>query len=210
MIRRSSTRAALIALALVCSGAAYAGEGVVALQTAALACAPEGSVDIYYPCDNGTVTDARTGLVWLANANCFGQVTWHDAMDIVAGLGDLPFGACTGAFSEDQCDCGLRDGSSPGEWRLPTLSEWQTMIELTESMDCEVAITNDLGTYCWVEDCYDLGLCSFYNIEPWHYWSASPSGKDIDDAWFMHLGQGVFNTSIKANPLRVWPVRGGQ
>lgn len=29
---------------------------------------------------NGTVTDTLTGLVWLTNANCYGQQTWATAM----------------------------------------------------------------------------------------------------------------------------------
>ena len=52
-------------------GPASAGDGVVALQTAAPTC-PDDSGDRYVDCDNGTVTDNETGLVWLANADCFG------------------------------------------------------------------------------------------------------------------------------------------
>jgi len=58
---------------------------------------------------NGTVTDGN--LVWLKNANCFGQQTWSQAMKSAAGL--------------KSGDCNLRDGSKAGMWRLPTKEELQ-------------------------------------------------------------------------------------
>ena len=58
---------------------------------------------------NGTVKDTVTGLIWLKNANCFGLISWADA-NIKAG-----------ALASGQC--GLADGSKPGDWRLPTLDE---------------------------------------------------------------------------------------
>jgi hypothetical protein len=70
----------------------------------------------------GTVTDCRTGLIWLQDANCKdslgltgidksqGYLNWYNAMKWVAALG--------GGY------CGLFDGSSAGDWRLPTKTEW--------------------------------------------------------------------------------------
>lgn len=43
------------------------------------------------------MTDNLTGLVWLQNANCFGDKKWGDALVIADGLKDG--------------DCGLTDGS---------------------------------------------------------------------------------------------------
>ncbi|MDH5423308.1 MAG: DUF1566 domain-containing protein, partial [Acidimicrobiia bacterium] len=105
----------------------WGGDGVVALQTADASCRTTTTPPPrYVDCGNGTVTDNKTGLVWLKNANCIGRagagtgtpvgrVGWYTAMGFVAGLSDLP--ATTGANSQD---CGLSDGSSPGEWRLPS------------------------------------------------------------------------------------------
>ena len=63
---------------------------------------------------DGTVTDCRTGLIWLKNANCTdtsngianpnGYLTWYDALTWAAGL--------------ENGLCGLTDGSSAGDWRL--------------------------------------------------------------------------------------------
>ena len=62
----------------------------------------------YVDCGNGTVTDQVTGLIWLAEANCFGTQTYTDAMTMAGTL-------ATG-------QCGLTDGSVAGDWRLPTLA----------------------------------------------------------------------------------------
>ena len=107
---------------------ASAGDGLVALQTADPAC-PDNSGNIYVDCGNGTVTDNRTGLVWLANTNCVNGPSWYEAMEIAAGLADLPDGACGGGVTRDNCDCGLRDGSSPGEWRLASMAELKAMVK---------------------------------------------------------------------------------
>ena len=58
---------------------------------------------------NGTVTDNITGLIWLKNANCFGSRTWNHALADANGL--------------NSGDCGLTDGSSAGDWRLPNYNE---------------------------------------------------------------------------------------
>ena len=56
---------------------------------------------------NGTVKDGN--LIWLQNANCFGQRDWWDAGDKAASL--------------KSGDCGLTDGSKASQWRLPTEEE---------------------------------------------------------------------------------------
>ena len=92
-----------------------AGDGVVALQTADPSCRDD-SGNIYVDCGNGTVTDNRTGLVWLKNANCFDQQTFHEAMDTILGFSDLPASRnvlCPGGIN-GTCDCDLSDSSSPG------------------------------------------------------------------------------------------------
>ena len=75
-------RLAMFVLAFSFGSAAAAGEGLVALQTAD-ACCPSGT-GRYVDCGNGTVTDNETGLIWLKNANCFGEMGWFAAMAAVA------------------------------------------------------------------------------------------------------------------------------
>ena len=135
-----------------------AGDGVVALQTADPSCGDD-SGDIYVGCGNGTVTDNRTGLVWLANANCLGQVTWYEAMESVAGLADSPPPPSAAAAH----DCGLSDGSSAGEWRLPSIGEFEVMVADAVALGCDPTITDDTGLLCWHSLCIGgvFGMCSF-------------------------------------------------
>ncbi len=70
---------------------------------------------------DGTVTDNLTNLVWLRNANYFGQLTWEDAIqachDLAAG-GDLT------------------DGSAQGNWRMPNLNELKSLRNFQHSNPC--------------------------------------------------------------------------
>ncbi len=124
----------------------WAGDGKLALQTGASSCRNQ-TTKIYVNCGNGTVTDNRTGLVWLKNANCIGEVDWFTAMEFVAGLGDWP--------GRVDRDCGLSDGSSPGEWRLASAWEWERMVEDAVALGCVngnfggPSITSDSGASCW-------------------------------------------------------------
>ena len=203
-MRRGAYVAVVLALAVPAPG--WCGDGVVALQTAAPSCADE-SRNRYVPCGNGTVTDNRTGLVWLANADCFGLLDWFEAMAAVAGLSDLSDDAVTCTdLTPDQCDCGLSDGSSPGEWRLPSIEEWEVMIE--EVFCNGPRITDDTGAYCWVPQCVDQGSCSFYGVQV-PYWSSSTWLTNPADALSVDLS-GYLLHGDKGGTRYVWPVRGGQ
>ncbi|MBI3449027.1 MAG: DUF1566 domain-containing protein [Acidobacteria bacterium] len=67
---------------------------------------------------NGTVKDNLTGLVWLKNADCFGQETWATAL---TSSNTLASGAC-----------GLTDGSVAGTWRLPNIKELQSLFDYSQ------------------------------------------------------------------------------
>ena len=196
------------ALLLLVPTAGWAGEGLVALNTCEASC-PDDSSDRYVDCENGTVTDNDTGLVWLANANCLGELTWHEAIDAVAGLSDLPDdGEACNSLTPDQCDCGLSDGSSPGEWRLPSIEEWEAMVKhAADMLGCTLpTITSDAGTECWDQDCVDAGACSFYGVQSssW-YWSSSSSVPVPSNAWIVRLNFGFVTTHGKGDTYHyVW------
>lgn len=211
MAREGRTFVALL-LVLGFAGApwAWAGDGVVALQTADPSC-PVGA-GYYFNCGNGTVTDLRTGLVWLRDAECFSGMNWVDAMATVSGLSDLDCDGTEGV----ECDCGLEDGSSPGEWRLPSRKEWKAMVADAVSSGClGPSLTADIGAPCWSPGCVTTGGCSFLNVpfdnEGSWYWSSSTHTLDPRDAWWVNLyaGDVDFDSKTGSN-LRVWPVRGGQ
>lgn len=64
--------------------------------------------------NNGTITDNLTGLIWLKDANCFGNQVWSNALSLARGL-------ATGT-------CGLTDGSNLGQWRLPSIIELESIV----------------------------------------------------------------------------------
>lgn len=69
--------------------------------------------------EDGTVTDKLTGLIWLKDANCFGEITWNQALS-----------DCNGLASGS---CNLLDGSSPGDWRLPNIDELLSLIDRSQA-----------------------------------------------------------------------------
>jgi len=68
--------------------------------------------------DDGTVTDNLTGLIWLQDANCFGQRNWTNALSDANTLADG--------------SCGLTDGSVAGDWRLPNVRELHSLIDYSQ------------------------------------------------------------------------------
>ena len=218
-MKRTFFVAAVVLVCALWAVRGWAGDGAVALQAADPSCADDFiQGKRYVNCENGTVTDNLTGLVWLANANCFGEMNWHEAMATVAGLGDLPDDkVCvdsSGTLSPDDCDCGLSDHSSPGEWRLATTGEWEAMYEhARDVLGCDrPTISDDVGNGCWSQACVDAGACSFYGFptSSW-YWTSSSYLPDPALAWDVHLIIGGINGGDKTDvDLHVWPVRGGQ
>ena len=98
--------------------------------------------------NNGTVTDNLTGLIWLKNANCAGAMeNWNTAIDYAAALYD----GCTSCFGTGG-DCGLSDGSSAGDWRLPNRNEVLSLINIAYY---NPALSNAAGTKPWCrESCF--------------------------------------------------------
>ena len=72
---------------------------------------------------DGTVTDNLTGLIWLRDANCSvfnAPRSWEDALNIIVPQLEDGF-------------CQLMDGSIPGDWRLPSVKELQSLIDFGEA-----------------------------------------------------------------------------
>jgi serine/threonine protein kinase len=134
---------------------------------------------------DGTVTDNRSGLIWLKNANCFGKQDWHEAEKLVAKLA--------------HGQCGLRDGSKSGMWRLPTKDEWEAMIDEEYSFP---TLSNAAGTGKWKEE------DAFSGVESSYYWSSTSYAPNASFAWFVNLGSGNVYVGLKSTTRYVWPVRG--
>lgn len=140
---------------------------------------------------NGTVSDCRTGLIWLKNADCPGLLNWDNA---VAWVGNLGSGIC-----------GLTDASSPRDWRLPTKTEWMAMVASARKQGyLNPSLTNREGTAKWMQG--DL----FDNVQASYYWSSSTVAGGPYEGWYVHLDGGNVGWHNKSIIKYVWPVRAGQ
>ncbi len=135
----------------------------------------------------GVVTDTLTGLIWLKNANCFGQQDWATTLSDVNGL-------ASGS-------CGLTDGSSAGDWRLPNVRELLSLVHFGVH---NPAVPNTAGTGRWVEGDPFTGVQSNY------YWSSTTFANGTSNAWRVYLYYGYVDNGTKTSDYYVWPVRGGQ
>jgi len=138
--------------------------------------------------ENGTIRDNLTGLIWLKNANCFRWKSFDKAMELAA---DLASG-----------QCGLEDGSIAGDWRLPSVWEWEDFFTKKYR---NPAISNAAGTGKWkAGDPFD-------NVKHFdYYWTSSafadPTGR-FHHAYAVHLYYGVQHHKEQTLGLFVWPVR---
>jgi hypothetical protein len=133
---------------------------------------------------DGTVTDNLTGLIWLKNANCAGsKMVWWDALDFAYTLYD-------GSTSHNSGDCGLDDGSSAEDWRLPNVKELQSLIDFSQ---------------------YGPALSSghpFENVVTGYYRSSSTNVNNTSKAWYVYINDGRVLNDSKTVIAYVWPVRG--
>ena len=127
---------------------------------------------------NGTITDNLTGLIWLKNANCFGAQPWETALASARGL------------ATNACD--LNDGSTVGQWRLPSIVELESLVN-------EEQARPDI----W------LNTQGFTAVQGNFYWSGTTYAYYTNYAWFVGMSNGYVSYSSKTNGYYVWPVRSG-
>jgi len=153
----------------------------------------------FVDCENGTVQDTQTGLIWLKNANCLPVVgcvscsDWAAANRRAAKLAD---------GTADGIACGLSDGSEAGMWRLPTIAEWQAIAYPYPSA-CNPSLPAASGTGCYSSGPWATGVSQYEK------WSSTTDVNNPNNAWYIFLGNGYVGNTSKTQRLIVWPVRGG-
>jgi len=135
--------------------------------------------------DNGTITDRRTGLIWLKNANCAETVGGVDKSDGVLALANAR--AWTAAL--DSGYCGLNDGSIASQWRLPKRKELRSLIDYRKS-----------------NPALPPGH-PFTDVQSNYYWSSTTFATGTGGAWGMNLANGIRYAGGAKFMLYVWPVR---
>ena len=137
---------------------------------------------------NGTVKDMTTGLIWLQNAHCTTTLAGATPAD---GYRFLWADARIWSSALVSGQCGLSDGSTAGDWRLPTKKELNELANGTESVR---AVTPR----------------NFLNVISSYYWSSASSVTYPGSAWAVGLCSGPGYDFNKTYPYYVWAVRGGQ
>lgn len=128
---------------------------------------------------DGTVTDNLTTLVWLKDVDCLTITTWAGAL------------ADSKALSAG--DCGLSDGSSAGDWRLPNVKELTSLLDYGQG-----GPTLPFG--------HPFSLPVGPGPEIWSSSSGVPSGTF---AWVVSMRFAEVKVDAKSNNSHLWPVRGG-
>lgn len=130
--------------------------------------------------NNGTVTDNLTGLIWLKDTNCFNVQTWAGAIQNANTLADGV--------------CGLSDRSTPGQWRLPTVKELESLIDL-QSANPVLPSGHP-----------------FDNVQSAEYWASTSDVSKVQfefSAWYINMSAGNVDYNDKGSFYYVWPVRTG-
>ncbi len=143
--------------------------------------------------NNGTVTDNLTGLIWLKNANCTDTVGGinKNVTDIEGKLSWLS--ALTWCNNLAATSCGLTDGSTAGQWRLPNRFELESLLDLSKDrppLPAEHPFNNVKSDYYWSSTSEVLIATSY--------------------AWYVSMASGLVRSAVKTDTNYVWPVRAGQ
>jgi hypothetical protein len=138
---------------------------------------------------NGTVTDHLTGLIWLKNAACFAPTTWSAAL---TAANQLASGAC-----------GLSDGSTAGQWRMPNVNELESLVDVSQANPAVSAgapfININVATAYWSSTTYTALTANAMAI------------RFIDGRWIngADSGDGSFNNAKATSNNLLWAVKSG-
>jgi hypothetical protein len=144
------------------------------------------TTDRFIGCNNGTVLDTRTNLLWLQDAGCVAlnqlDANWGVSHALaLERVGTLLFSGV----------CSLGDNSAAGDWRLPTLKDFSYIVPRSQWSAANLFV--NVGT----------------NLP--YYWTAD-ADPAIASNWFhVHVGYVApaewYGSSFENNARAVWPVR---
>jgi hypothetical protein len=118
---------------------------------------------------DGTVTDRLTGLMWLQDGECLGQLTWQGAMDAASGAGATEQrGGCQGL-------------AAYSDWMVPEIGQLEMLLNAEEA-----------SASGW------LNKHRFKNVQAAGYWSRT-TGPNPYRAWSFHFDSGTVRLTGKVD-----------
>lgn len=147
---------------------------------------------------DGTITDAQSGLVWEKKSSD-GSVHDQDNFYTWTSSGTAPDGTL---FTTFLAALNAGDGfAGHNDWRIPTLAEEQTLVDLTQAApSVSAAFNSGCVPSCSVTTC----SCT----EPFFHWSLS-SDRDPRYAWAEGYDVGESSSFAKSLTAVARGVRGG-
>jgi hypothetical protein len=143
---------------------------------------------------DGTVTDNLTGLMWMKEANCIGDVHGIFDNDVTSGDGRVYWQRGLDFVKELNAttyDCNATTVYT--DWRLPNARELESLVDVSQ-----------------VNPALSPGH-PFSGVVSSNYWSSSSGEAFPDYAWYVYFGNGsVYWVDKDAFTSHVWPVRAGQ
>ena len=119
-----------------------------------------------YTASNGTVTDTKTKLIWQQASPS--AMPWAEAKSYCAGIGATLGG---------------------NGWRLPTIKELQTLVDVSVSSPPAIDVTY------------------FPNASSDNFWSSTPSTADSSRVWIVAFGDGSHAVTSRLGNNRARCVR---
>ncbi len=147
--------------------------------------------------NNGTVTDGLTGLVWMKNAGCFAASNWSTAL--------------TSANQLANGQCGLTDGSTAGQWRMPNVNELESLVDISQSNPAVSSgnpFTNiNFANAYWSSTTY-MASASF-NFANTNGSSSNAMAIRVTDGRWINGIDGSFNNDKTTSTNSLWAVKSG-
>jgi len=124
---------------------------------------------------DGTLADTVTGLTWLKRGDCI-QQSWSGAMTAVNNLASG--------------QCGLTDGSTAGQWRMPNRSEMLSLSDRAPTFPQAAYLDGQYQASSAV-----TGPVVFNNfVISDYYWTSTTDAADTTQAWTIYSCDfGVYN-----------------
>ncbi len=129
---------------------------------------------------DGTVFDTLTRLIWMKNANCWGEMAWANAITKITDL------------NNSQTTCSGYNGHDT-DWRLPNRKEMKSLIDYGRSNPA-------------LPSGHPFTGVQSNNF----YWSSTTHAVNTTYAWLVFFNYGHVGSNVKASSYYVWPIRGGQ